>query len=443
MRQIIVILIICSVVLASIAGIFYYSKEDEEDFEEIEEEIVTYDFPYNDVRWFNVTDANGTVLDQTPWAIFTRAQGGNGAEHYLATTHSGWITNLGGEYPYWSEDGGLTWHYYAPLTEQFDGLGEGAIIDAPNGDILAMSWYPYSGDRFIAYFYDSSVGRWNNNMFEREYGPFYDRPWIAAVPGPITWLTSTYPWASLVSSNFYKDIQLSLDGLNYEPWADPNTAQGTEVFDLDFNPGHEFDFLTPHREIDATPIPTGGLLLPRYFGDENAFLRTDLTWARHRQENGVPIPAPHLVIDSSGALHSVEQDGDTLIHHLSLDGGATWNSSQAYEWPNASHLEEWEFQADGKNELAVIYMRFQVGDVDKDVLFHIRKYRISLEPDNITMIGQGDLDATSGLGNDIRFDFASLAILPDGRAVVSYQDNTDVDPLFAVELVKENYLHEI
>ena len=46
----------------------------------------------------------------------------------------------------------------------------------------------------------------------------------------------------------------------------------------------------------------------------------------------------------------------------------------------------------------------------------------------------GDLDSTSGAGNDIRFDFASLAILNDGGVVVAYHDSTDPDPLFAVEL---------
>ena len=37
-----------------------------------------------------------------------------------------------------------------------------------------------------------------------------------------------------------------------------------------------------------------------------------------------------------------------------------------------------------------------------------------MSPDSITYIGQGDLDSTSGAGNDIRFDLASLAILNDG-----------------------------
>jgi len=65
-----------------------------------------------------------------------------------------------------------------------------------------------------------------------------------------------------------------------------------------------------------------------------------------------------------------------------------------------------------------------------------------MEPDTITQIGLGDLDAVSGAGNDIRFDFSSLAILPDGGVVVAYHDSTDgcgagegpCDPMFAIEL---------
>jgi hypothetical protein len=62
-----------------------------------------------------------------------------------------------------------------------------------------------------------------------------------------------------------------------------------------------------------------------------------------------------------------------------------------------------------------------------------------MSPDTLTYIGAGDLDSTSGAGNDIRFDFASLAILSDGGVVVAFHDSTDVDPLFAVELELPQY----
>ncbi|HID74308.1 MAG TPA: hypothetical protein EYP43_04575 [Thermoplasmata archaeon] len=389
---------------------------------------------YDDIRNFTVLDPDTLeVVGTTRWAVFNRSEGGNCCEHYLATTEDGWITNLGGEYPHWSEDRGLTWNEYRPPTQYFDGLGEGAIIMAPDGDILSMSWFPYSGDRFIAFLYDASSGHWDWRENHWVYAPFYDRPWIVAVPGPINVGPATYPWASIVMSNFWQDMVVSVDGLNYVQLDEPDTAQGLEVFDLDYEPGPTWDFLTPHRGMHATPLPDGGILIPRYFGDDNALLRTDLTWTRHRMESGIPIPADHLVLDSSGTLHSVGVSGTTLRYHLSLDGGRSW-TYRDFSWPNASDIEEWEFQADGVHGLAVIYMRVQDGDVDKDLLWHIRDYRSGLEPVSLTLLGRGDLDATSGAGNDVRFDFASLAILPDGGIVVAFADSTDPDPLFALEL---------
>ena len=57
--------------------------------------------------------------------------------------------------------------------------------------------------------------------------------------------------------------------------------------------------------------------------------------------------------------------------------------------------------------------------------------------------GLGDLDSTSGAGNDIRFDFASMGILPDGGSVIAYHDSSDPDPLFAVEtLLPANIYHQ-
>ena len=71
---------------------------------------------------------------------------------------------------------------------------------------------------------------------------------------------------------------------------------------------------------------------------------------------------------------------------------------------------------------------------DVDIVWHVRGMSESLEADTITYIGLGDLDSTSGAGNDIRFDFASLGVLPDGGVIVAYHDSSHEDPLFAVEL---------
>ena len=393
-----------------------------------------------DVREFTTIDVATNETTTTDWAVFLRAQGGNGAEHYLATTSKGWIMNLGGEYPTWSEDRGKTWQDYRPITEPVDGLGEGAIIETPDGNVVANSWYPYTGDKLYSYFLDTNSHQWTWAP-NRPLAVFYDRSWQAVVPGPITAFEGTTPWASLIVSNFWSSSDVgyivSQDGVAYTAWEHPSRAQGSVSFDLDFEPGIMWDFLTPHREMDATPIPTGGLLMPNHFGPgESAYLDTNLIWRVYTPPSGVSIPAPHLVIDSTGALHSVGRNGNILTYHMSVDGGRSW-ASRDFTW-GENQIDEWEFQADGAHELAVVNMRVEVQEdgesVDKDIIFHIRDYKESLEPDTITLIGQGDADATSGLGNDFRFDFASLGILPDGGVVVAFQDSTDIDPLFAVEL---------
>ncbi|MBT3420289.1 MAG: hypothetical protein HN433_03805 [Euryarchaeota archaeon] len=120
---------------------------------------------------------------------------------------------------------------------------------------------------------------------------------------------------------------------------------------------------------------------------------------------------------------------------MSTDGAISWQN-HTYDMSDvASQIEEWEFQANGELDLFVLNVRYQsASGPDVDTVYHVRGYSEDMSPDTFTYIGQGDLDSTSGAGNDIRFDFASLGILPDGGVVVAYHDSTDPDPLFAVEL---------
>ena len=405
-----------------------------------------------------------------PWAVYDSTYGGNCCEHYIATTKEGWIVNIGGEYPWWSADRGRTWEMWQPgVTQDLtcrtptanlpgqEGLGEGSVVQATSGDLLAMSWYPYpsidgKADRFFAMLYDAEVGSWRwcyNRMTE----PFYDRSWQVEVVGPISSAYGSGEWASLVISNFWHQTQgeggqISVDGLNYYPLDFPDRSASPadcEVWDLAFGDlVREWDFTTPHREMRAMPLPTGGLLFPAYYANgANLWLDTSLNWNTHCIAEDVTLPSPHLTLDSSGTLHNVQVQGTTFNHSISLDGGLTWQSHRIVI-ENASSIEEWEFQSDGHHDLAVLAVRYQSTDEitieagtfmpDVDVVYHMRDYHASLEVDTMTFIGQGDLDSTSGAGNDVRFDFASLAIMEDGGVVVAYADGSDEDPLFAIEL---------
>ena len=104
--------------------------------------------------------------------------------------------------------------------------------------------------------------------------------------------------------------QISVDGLNYRPIQIPDSNSGGPAdveFDLYFDDlGPEWDYMQPHREMRASPIPSGGLLFPRWYSDgSNLFLDTNLEWHKHTLPGGKLLPSRNLVIDSSGALHSV------------------------------------------------------------------------------------------------------------------------------------------
>ena len=136
----------------------------------------------------------------------------------------------------------------------------------------------------------------------------------------------------------------------------------------------------------------------------------------------------------------MKNTGTDFTHFISYDGANSWQN-YTYQMGNVStSIEEWEFQANGELDLFVLNIRYQSSEgPDVDMVYHVREYSEDMSPDTLTYIGEGDLDSTSGAGNDIRFDFASLAILSDGGVVVAFHDSTDVDPLFAVELELPQY----
>ncbi|MDP6149335.1 MAG: hypothetical protein QF365_05115, partial [Candidatus Thalassarchaeaceae archaeon] len=243
------------------------------------------------VRPFDVGDPNSnTTWGNSSWVVFGNEEGGNCCEHYLAATKEGWILNFGGEYPTWSEDRGHTWQEYRPsILSQIgclepkptvpgqEGLGEGSIVQATNGDLISMGWFPYpsssGADQFYAFFYDAEDQEWSW-CFNRTPEPFYDRSWQVEVVGPINGgIYGNGPWASLVISNFWHQSsnlggQISTDGLNYEYFDFPDRDANLDSIEVDLNPeslGVEWDFTKPHKEMRSFPVPSGGLYFPNYF----------------------------------------------------------------------------------------------------------------------------------------------------------------------------------
>ena len=460
MKRVLLSLLLASSML--LAGCFGdgSSTIDEEDLTAIWESYQPVDTQeHTDAREFITIDLRTNTSTTTTWSVYDKTYGGNCCEHYLATSIEGSIMNIGGEYPVWSVDRGHDWdtwepnmlpdsqcRTFVPTNPGQEGLGEGSIVQATNGDIISMSWFPYIGgdgklDKFYAILYDQSEMEWKW-CYNRITEPFYDRSWQVEVVGPIDSSIGSGEWASLVISNFWHQSQnaggqISVDGLNYYPIQFPGRGGSAATIDVDLNfTGSDLDAYwdvnKPHKEMRAFAVPSGGLLFPQYFDSgKAAFLDTTLSW----NEVDMIFPSEYCQIDRSGALHCVSNEGTTFTHHLSYDGGITWNE-QNYTLGNiAESIEEWEFQANGELDLFTLNVRYQSTEgPDVDTIYHVRGYSEDMSPDTITYLGLGDLDSTSGAGNDIRFDFASLGILNDGGVVVAFHDSTDPDPLFAVEI---------
>src|SRR5690348_11232537 len=139
---------------------------------------------------------------------------GNCCEDYLAITKAGRLLDFGGSYINFTDDRGLTWKQVQPATPLVN--GEGTIDLAPNGDVIAIGWDPYSGDHLQSFKYDAVSGNWW--WFEEPlHTPFYDREWVTVIPGPIAIDGTTYPYLSCLKGGYpSKELWLySTDGLQY------------------------------------------------------------------------------------------------------------------------------------------------------------------------------------------------------------------------------------
>ena len=374
---------------------------------------------YDDSRNFTVGDPfENDTWGNSSWAVFGNELGGICCEHFLAATKEGWILNFGGEYPTWSEDRGHTWNEYLPtIFSQFgclepkptvpgqEGLGEGSIVQATNGDLISMGWFPYpstsGADQFYAFFYDAEDEEWSW-CFNRTPEPFYDRSWQVEVVGPINGgIYGSGPWASLVISNFWHQVQniggqISTDGLNYDYFGFPDRDENLDVMEVDLKPenlGSEWDFTKPHKEMRAFPVPSGGLYFPDYFVDgRDAYLDTSLSWWTGTTSNGSSLPSQYCAFDSSTALHCVSSSGVSLVHMISWDGGESWENNSYNLSNEATEIEEWEFHSSGIHDLFVLNVRYQSAEgPDIDIAWHVRGFSESMLPDTRTFLGLGDL----------------------------------------------------
>ena len=357
----------------------------------------------------------GPRAGSTEWRVVGGT--GNAAELWLHITNTGRILDLGGRYVNYSDDQGLTWKSVQPLEPLVN--AEGSVIQAPNGDVVAVTWDPYSGDRVLTYKYNATEKKWYY-MYQPIHTPFWDRPMIDVVPGPfMDPLGTSHPYLTFINGLPHDPWQYSYDGLNYSGISyrsrDVGSTSPIQSW-LDVKP----DPMRDYTQIEADGLFFGfaGLDDGKAWSENLMFTREDMKWHRWTTPEGGQIEG-HLQIDSRGWLHNVAGNE----YRVSTDGGRTWN--ELLLPPGRAG----DFKANAAAGVAAVWalqgrkdMVFKI-DITTPQPTLIRQYEVGL----------GDDPRSGGIGfygisGGHRFDFSSIGVFPDGRVAVSFMDSKTIIP---------------
>ena len=412
-------------------------------FDALPAQVVPFDPPVS-VEAFGTVDFGATDDPSDDRSGFTKWRvvegSGNCCENYLTITAGGRLLDVGGRYIHFSDDRGQSWSRVQPLLPLVN--GEGAIVVAPGGDVLGVEWDPYSGDHLQFYKYEADTGAWRYTEMP-VHTPFYDREWIAVVPGPVTVDGSTHEYVSFVKGGWpSKEVWFySTDGLHYHRVTSKAVEQLLEpeivsVLPTARNP--ESDWIQPNTNTLITQLGRShALAAPDFpFATWSLFDGGLFRWSPFRyrvaptregpQSEGTR-PTGLFQVDSGGRVHNVNTaaDGRSFEYRLSPNGGKSWKSVTV-TLPDSYEVEEIDFRAHRAAGVAAVGMRAQheVTATDQDLLY---KLDITTERPRLVRfyrVGRGDLGSTAGVGNDIRFDFETVAIFADGRVAMSFLDST-------------------
>lgn len=384
------------------------------------------------IRSYPTLNADGSPGEPRSWRVSSGS--GNCCENYIAATAGGLLVNAGGGIRV-SSDAGATWSQVIS-TRPGSAEGEGAVVAAPGGDVVAVGWAPYDADRLQSYKYDAVTGRWRTSEVPlRE--PFFDRPWIGVIPGPFTTATGSVPYLTVLRGAYpSKDVWLySTDGLNYERFGNAGLeAQilgSTVPGPLPVAPNGDLDQIQGHPQSKVTPLASGGLGFGP--GCEVARTRADASWDCIAASAEIA-DASRVLVDSRGWIHAFDVNNSYVMYRVSTDGGATWEAD-ARAYPDGLRGGEFDVKVSAVAGKAALAVHAQGAGFDQDVVL---EWDIS-NPDptylGALLLGNGDLDFGSGITETgERFDFQSLTFLPGGKVAVSFGDAEFRAPALAIEL---------
>ena len=371
-------------------------------------------------------DRGGTAT----WRVIQAT--GNCCENYLTSTQGGRLFDFGGTYINFSDDRGLTWRQVRPLTPLVN--GEGTIVLAPGGDVVGVGWDPYSGDHLQAYKYEADTGKWLYTETPL-HQPFYDREWVTVVPGPFTIDGQTVEYVSFLKGGApSKELWYwSTDGLNYTQVSSKivdKTLSGAAAKAVATTARADADWNQANTNAGMTTLGNRGLLAsPDYPSSNTSWSLFDgnaFEWVPAKLGDGTT-PTGLFQVDSAGRLHNVIPQGSRFTYRWSADNGATWKSLDV-PLPADTGVEEIDFRANRSAGIAAVLVHAQdtTTGTDHDLVYKIGIGKKDASPrlQRLYEVGLADLNATSGLGNDVRMDFQTVTIFKDGRLAVSFLDST-------------------
>jgi hypothetical protein len=385
---------------------------------------------------YAVYDAQGKRTGTARW--HWTPTGGNCCEVYVTATANGTLLEYGGSYPYSSADLGKTWKRVNFATPLYN--GEGAIVAGPHGDAFGISWDPYTGDHLQGVKYTAATKTWQTAEAPIK-SPFFDREWITYSKGPFVVDGQQVPYVTLVrGGTVTKTLEvLSTDGLSYLTPTDPNldvSQSSTELrtFTIPVVKNPDADYWQPNPGTFTLPLSGGGVLLLNNaeddLGADAARLNpTTLKWERVR----LPFrPTGTVRQDSRGWLTMVTRTKNDLTLAVSANGGRSWKETDLVLPPNLTTVEGtgdfFDVKVNGKLGQAVVSTRVDnKAGRGQDLVWRVDVSKPQPRVLKLYGVGLGNaptaIGLVAGLAAD-RFDFPSVALLPDGRIAVSFQDAT-------------------
>jgi hypothetical protein len=409
------------------------------------------------VSAYPVYDGRGRRIGTARWRM--SPAGGNCCETYVTATRAGRIVESGGTYPWYTDDRGRHWYEVKfDIPDQNDNGptvagGEGATVTGPDGSVYGVTWDAYSGDHLQAYSYRPQQKAWSVSEVVVKT-PFYDRPWLSYEQGPFVLNGAKVGHLlDVTGGGITKDVDtFSADGQDYSQpsfaYADEHTSGARPRIRIPVVGNPAADWWQPHPGAGTLPLSGGGVL--RFTNDE------DVT-ATVEGSNGCPVsrldPASSAwqcvsligrlrgVVrqDSRGYLTEVYPSNPRSLTSLTLatsrDGGVHWSSVRlAPPRGVATKLETndlFDVVANGKLGQAVVSSRWDdAAHRGHDIVFRVDTARRTPRVLRTYLVGKGDVQT----GNDVtsltmpRFDYESVALLPDGRIAVSFVDSTCLQP---------------